>query len=295
MNVRDSWVFLRAGQTLGKRLPLTVSSAVDDKEGPASSACKLNLRPGKYYAQAIYNHWLTAWWPNNPAAVDAAHEQAGGDDPRPLPPFTVADMHKPLVVSDPVSFIVAADGGSREVERESFRLQLDMRPVSGRDLRPNVAPIRVTMSNSGSHPVELYNPFLSRLHWDRRAVALNVISEDGAISYDVLTEESGSSKRPNYFSWVTVPPGGFISTEFDVYLGRKLAAPGSRAFPPGQYMLELVGHDALTSGRPVFDRKDDSDQLEHSGGRVRFRQWQIDFPGRAVFRSNRVNLTLPLE
>ena len=139
-----------------------------------------------------------------------------------------------------------------------------------------------------------------------RGTMLVLLDDLGEPGDDVLYQSVGSSHAPRGANWVTIPPGGIVSTTI------KSWARGNKRVP-GKYALELRIYENVLSGRPWDMRRVKRDRLiiqgqsdaqhviaegqsmeddEERGQRMSYYTWVRTFPGPEVVRSQRFPLEI---
>lgn len=271
------WIFLREGQGAGRRIIVPINGNGDER-------VNLKLAPGEYFVQAIYSYWLI---PVRPRTLDAlSPEPTESDEPHPFPNWDEAKMDRPMAVSEPAKFVVVADGPSEQTLASSDPITIDLEPSPLRAQFTDRATVRVCMLNHTSKPVEVYDPLLNGLLWPRRAVTLAITSADGTYEGNLLERESGSAMQEGKKDWVTLPPGGFVTTSVEFKAGILLA--GQKELDVGKYQLQLKAKGHLVSGRPDLlipgEAPDDA--------RMSWREWRRTFPGPELCASKPIELEI---
>jgi hypothetical protein len=91
------WVLLRSTDTIGRELRVQVNEPGTDSNPDQRSDRQIDLAPGEYFVQAIFNHWLIG-------------PRKQGDE-RDGPPqqwqnWSVEKMATPAAISEPVKLVV---------------------------------------------------------------------------------------------------------------------------------------------------------------------------------------------
>jgi hypothetical protein len=277
---RDSattWLFLREGEGAGRRVHVAINGNGDERHN-------LKLAPGEYYVQAIYSYWLI---PVRPRTLDAlSPEPTEADEPHPFPNWDKAKMDRPMAVSEPAKFVVLAEGSSEQPLTSSDPITIELGPSPLRAQFGEKTAVRITMLNHTSKAVEVFDPLLNGLLWPRRAVTLDVTSKDGTFHGNLLFRDFGSSMHEGTKDWVTLPPGGLVSTTFAFKAGILLA--GQKELELGKYQLQLKARGHLVSGRPDLlipgEAPDDT--------RTSWREWRRTFPGPELCESEPIEFEI---
>jgi len=259
------WLFLREGEGAGRRITVAINGNGDER-------LNLKLAPGEYYVQVVYSYWLI---PSRPSSLQPplSPEPTEFDEPHPIRPWSETEMDRPMAVSEPAKFVVVADGPSEQPRASSDPISIELEPSPLRAQFGKKTALRISMINHTSKPVEVYDPFLNGLLWSRRAVQLAVASKDGTYQGNLLSRDSGSAIEPTKTDWVTLPPGGLVSTTLQFKAGILLA--GRKELDLGKYQLQLKARGHLVAGRPDLlipgEAPDDT--------RMSLREWLRTFPG----------------
>ena len=272
-----TWLFLRDGEGAGRQVRVAVNGNRDELHN-------LKLAPGEYYVQVIYNYWLIAV---RPRTLDAlSPEPTDSDEPHPFPTWGEAKMDRPMAVSEPAKFVVLADGPSEQPLASGDPISIELEPSPLRAQFGQKTAVRISMLNHTSKSVEVFDPFLSGFLWLRRAVTLGVTAKDGKYRGNLLARDSGSRTTEKKTDWVTLPPGGLVSTTFDFEAG--ILRAGQEELGVGKYQLQLKARGHLVSGRPDLlipgEAPDDR--------RMSLREWRRSFPGAELCQSNPIEFEI---
>jgi hypothetical protein len=289
------WVGTSGGGTRGRELEVRITKPGDNGEKSGRSTRPISLAPGEYYVQAIYNHWLTATWPNRPSR--SGERSWDGDEPRAPPPRRLEEMDNAYVVSDAVKFVVL-EGVSQAAENQerpgSYALRLEAHPERPKAVAGSQIKVEIRMTNRSSDAVDVFNPTLNPFLRMRQAVSLEISDSGGNAIGDLLTPGRGSTQDPIRQDWFLLSPGGTVSIERTFRLG---SVPGTRFrmgnwLPPGKYYLQLNGRPPLISGlpEPINDR--DFNSSAASWGRGLSTEWVRSFQDPAICHSRRVELEI---
>jgi hypothetical protein len=304
-----AWFTVQDGYGVGREFRLKIANEENDQRaapGDSQREQVVDLPPGEYFVQAVYNHWLIAPGPALRRDIDQPQElkKSTGE---PL------DMDQPLAISLPVKLIVVTDDGTRpEPDKEADArcpVRLEIRPASVHAKIERETDINIRMVNQSDKIIDVYNPQLSRRLWPQQAVAVAVLDGEGTYLGDLLHQTSGSSVLPWRTHWLKLPPGGMVSSRFAFRAGKFSDATDD--LMPGTYFLELRAFGHLISGHPDFAgqesrlrelvasawnsqpaQKGTADEVEASDARVSYSQWEQTFPGTPLCKSNRVKLVI---
>jgi hypothetical protein len=295
---------MSGGYAVGREFVVSIGEARGETEGSPRERV-VDLPPGEYLVQAIYNYWLVS-------------VGIGPDEPRSLGNWSPVEMSRPMAVSDPVKFTVAEDMQPSPGRANVGDCPLDIQlfPSIIRAKFYHLTETRIGMANRSDKTIEVYNPTLNGFFWPHRALSLAILRGDGTYVGDLLMRSEGSSEWLSRDVWVRIPPGGIVSTRFSFRASQvpRPTAGASDEIPPGRYLLELRAYGNLVSGRPdmseiesgmrarlsrglggdpskvklLFDDGDEGDSLD----RPSFRDWELNFPGPEICRSNRVELEI---
>jgi len=170
------WIYLRPGDAIGRKLTLSASQIEVREQRTANSSAEGRIRPAENYVQAIYNHWLTAGRPQIPGRLAAEDDQ-----PQVKTGWSPHRMMGILAASEPAKLAVTppADGAAatRKAERETVHVEVS--PPAIRVKFGRRADVEIRTSNASDSAVELFNPLLAPLLWER-AVVLALLTENGS-------------------------------------------------------------------------------------------------------------------
>jgi hypothetical protein len=286
------WLRLWGGRAIGRELTVNIAKSGNVAAGASRRARSVDLQPGEYYVQAIYNHWLVANWPNDPLGGAGPNYDGTGDQPRPTPGYFEAQMAKPDIVSEPVKLVVTAEGleGKADEDGAECPLHLELRPASMSLKQGRQTDVEIRMVNRSDRTIEVYNPLLISLI-DPRAVVLAQLTADGAYLGDLLMRIDGSWSGPGRSTWVKMPPGGIVSSKATFSAGAR-APQFEPVLPPGKYLIELRARAPLLSGPPVAvaasKSKNGAADLNHPS----WSEWLRSFSGPEICHSKRIEFEL---
>jgi len=288
------WQYVRRGRTIGRELIVKV--------GKVTSAIQIDSRlraidlpPGEYHVQVIYNHWLVAKWLNRPSYAGRRPTDGTENEPRPLE-WAADKMNEPLAISKPVKIVVTSEVVRKnDVEQPSGKsLQLDLgRPEVKETPEGPRAILRMRMTNRANETITVFNPFLdTRFFFEAKVMDLAILRPTDQLVGNYMDEFAGSSGRPTIRDWATVPPGGTVSSEFAFAPEHVPQTDFSsrRKLPAGKYLLEMHGRAALLQPPPlIFAETNDASAIATDPG---YQEWRRAFPGPEICRSNRVELEI---
>jgi hypothetical protein len=289
------WVFLRSGRTIGRELTIKIAKPTSFR-ATLSRVRAIDLPPGDYYVQAIYNYWLVASWPNEPGSSGPRTIDGMGDDPRAWKWRKNMNMDAPMAISEPLKLVVTADAAPAANDPPSIDcpLRLELHPPVKRDTDDGLqTEVRIRFTNQSDKIIDVFNPLLdSRLFVVPNAVELALLNAAEKHIGNYTDVEVGSNRSPRRSDWVRFPPGGTISSNFryrpDYVPLSEFARPDG--LPAGKYLLELRGHEALVSPPPdIINHTDDATQIARH---ATYLDWRRSFPGPVICRSNRVELEI---
>ncbi len=310
-----AWFSISDGNVVGREFVIKIAPQPADNAGGSPTERAIDLPPGEYYAQAIFNHWLIAQRLRS-FPLEARPPGADPKEPQPIRPWSVAQMDQPMAISKPVKFVVTdeAQPAPKFLHETTRRLSLELSPTPVRARLGQWSEVQIGMVNCSDKPIEVYNPTLNRRYFLHRAVVLAVLTTDGEYLGDLFFRDSGSSVMLQKSVWVTLPPGGIISNKFAFRAGfvPRVETGTPEEMPPGRYVLELRAHDHLVTGRPDLSGIEValraaiaralevdpstvgaplSDESEDDAkDRISYRDWERTFPGPELVRSARVPL-----
>jgi len=163
------WQNLSSFRSVGQEIDLRIGPTSTAGAAPTGLTRYVDLPPGQYCVQAIYNHWLVASRPEDPRMSDEV--QIGPrtdnhiDNPERLL-FPGIDMDSPLLVSEAVKLDVTPETGSQAVDRDadSFPLRPELRLRTARAVLGRTTEIEIGFTNRSSKHLQTYdlylNPFL---------------------------------------------------------------------------------------------------------------------------------------
>jgi hypothetical protein len=79
------------GRTVGREFMIKLAKSMDHTIDDARVRA-VELPPGEYYVQAIYDHWLISSWLNRPSYAGPRPTNGTGDEPRPIRGYSNAQM-----------------------------------------------------------------------------------------------------------------------------------------------------------------------------------------------------------
>jgi hypothetical protein len=271
----------------------------------------LDLPPGDYYAQAVYNHALVMPF-SRPGKNLAEHEDEATVPERAKGREAEILSRGPLLVSEPVKFTVTQALDS-ELQSQVEIPATHWPPVTAQLnlLTPKAkvgrwAEVELRLVNLSDKTIDLYSPVRTGRE---RASSLAILSEDGTLIGDLFAAGVGSAEG----GWSELPPGGLRSTKFRFSAGLVWDTPfwnTDNMLPPGKYVLEWRIHNHLVSGLPVdlergrqnaisYQRKlaglpsvDQQPGSDNRFARMTLDEWKATLPGLEICRSNRVELEI---
>jgi len=286
----SAWLRLWQGHTVGREFTIRIENAAVARSNGSSPVRSVNLGPGEYYIQAVYNHWLIALPVSSPTGP------AERGQPLVLPWLSEAQMSRPLLISKPVKLrVVASHSDLTNVNMRTARpshnsLHVELRPARTRAKYDRKTEVEVRMANRGDKTINVFNPQLIPIV-EQRAVTLALLTTDGKEISDLLARVDGSWASAAKWNWVKMPPGGTVSSKAAFWAGAT-NSQFAASFPPGSYLLELTVNSPALSGAPIAVSdsrdKDGSADLRHPS----WPEWLRSFPGEVICRSNRVELEI---
>jgi hypothetical protein len=274
-----------SGLILGRRLTVSVDDPDNTRTEGAGRGKVIRLSPGDYYVQAIYSHWYASVWPDTLQPKAGEPPIANVHEPRAFRGWSEQDMDRPLLISKPVKFVVvtrAAAEARVEPEADACPLHVELRPSSTRIIVGRKAEIEIRFVNQSDETLDVFDPTFSGFisGWSRGASVLAILDRDGNYIGDLLHRPSGSSDAPRKRNWVSLPPGGIIASKYRFTAGIVLGTQHwhlGNLLSPDKYFLELRVHERVLSS-------------PWDGPNIR--DWNRDFPGAEICRSQRVELEL---
>jgi hypothetical protein len=185
--------------------------------------------------------------------------------------------------------------------------------------------IRISIANRSDSAVEVYNPKLVWSFHSHRALMLAISSEDGDLIGDLLVKPGGPNVMLHEQAWTMFPPGetGDVKSKFQAGHVHSVFDGPPDELLPGKYILQLRAFGHLVCGRPdlsslengfhsqiarlfatdplnplfapdPFNRslRHKKEELVAPESRQSYFEWESDFPGPEICRSNRVELEI---
>jgi len=262
----------------------------------------VDLPPGEYYIQAIYNNWLNAIWHNAPGYEGVLPAGIGENEPQLYPRYTQTRMNEPIGISKPAKITVRAKNEAvsnrTPLPNSPIRVELSLNNPSPMVGQRATAVIRFT--NQTDITLEVFAPHFHKFH---RTIELAALTPEGKYIADLGKIERFSYHGPIRNDWLTFPPGGTTSTEFDFPVGffPQSAYPSQR-LSIGKYQLEVRVHGHFISGCPSDVERATDPQIvppntnenakDKAGKRMTYEEWERTLPGPEICRSNRVELEI---
>lgn len=279
----EPWVFLGGISSAGRQFCIHLDNTLASKTDTDSGCIHVDMPPGEYYLQAIYNHWLFAHWSNAPGY--AGPDSGSSDEPKARLGMSERRMREPIGVSPAVKLVVK-ESSSRKIEKAlatspiSVQLELDKsRAVNG-----DRAVAKVSFISYSSGPLDLFAPYHDgHLGTFNGAIKLVILKNDGTLLGDIWSGSGASYTGPARRHWIRLPSGGIASTAFSFVAG-KIPESSQTPFtdlPAGEYKLQLRLHKHFIQGCPL--------NLPFGGGNIEeamtFDEWVRTFPGPEFVRT----------
>jgi hypothetical protein len=314
----QTWVSPLGFRSIGREFLVRIGSEAEPKLKNTTAMRAVDLPPGEYYVQAIYNNWLNAFWANapgysGPRPADGTADEPGVWKKHLKGEYSQAKMDEPIGISNPMKLTVTADyARPQKKERDPdcpIRVELfrdGPKPTVGRE-----TTISFTLVNQSSRTIEVFAPYFNGLGPFSHAIELVLLTPDGNDIGDLWKLRGGSTTGPLPSHWLTIPSGGITSSDFTFPAG---LVPNTRyvvnnELPSGKYLLELRIHEHVISRRPSgIERAIRASMSPRSRarldeiapefgkddvpGRTAIEEWQRTFPGPEICRSNRVELEI---
>jgi hypothetical protein len=288
---------------------------IQDTTNPLASHHRtLDLLPGDYYAQVVYDYRLVM--PFSRAGKTLAEDEVISRIPERAKGYDAEIQARgPLLISEPVKFTVASPADAK-VPLQTQRTAPDGPPVAAeiKVLTPKVivgrqAQLELRFVNVSGKTIDVSAPILSGRD---RASSLAIIAEDGTLIGDLFATPANSLEA----GWIALPPGGLLSRKFEFNAGFVWDTQywnTDNLLPPGKYFLEWRIHHPLISGRPWDLLSGTKRQIANERMRAGVLpgdldmlakdfqsrlsplsrdQWRSTLPGPIICRSNRVELEI---
>jgi hypothetical protein len=286
------WQLLSSFKSAGREYDLRIGRAPTPNAAPTGLTFYVDLPPGVYFVQAIYNHWLIAPWPGEDPRITGLVQLGRHTD---NPQTFREDMDSALMVSEAVRLVVKPEIEPQipDGDADPCPLRPELRLDAARVVFGRRTDVEIRFTNQSTKHLQTYDLYLNGL-LRKQAVALVLLAPDGTRIGDLLARGPGprSMIQARDADWICLPPGGTIAQKFGFVAGRVIPDGDYLAadLRPGKYFLELRVHDRVLSSPPK--NLPDAPVIENLDRWPEFAAWQGGFPGPEICRSNRVELEI---